>query len=54
MMTTDKAPTRVQVTLGPDGDIRLGTGGTQKFLTVEVHSHCKNRSTTVHCSKHRQ
>ena len=49
-MITDKDSTRLWVTLELDGDIRLGMGGTQKLLTVDVHSLVINRSTTVHCS----
>ncbi|MFW9912677.1 MAG: hypothetical protein ACFFEU_09405 [Candidatus Thorarchaeota archaeon] len=29
---------RPLVTRGSDGDIWLGSGGTQKFLAVEIHS----------------
>ncbi|MFW9843088.1 MAG: hypothetical protein ACFFEV_00775 [Candidatus Thorarchaeota archaeon] len=50
-MIADKDSTRLWVTLERDGDIRLNMGGTQKLLTVDVHSLVRNRSTTVHCSK---
>ncbi|MFW9798546.1 MAG: hypothetical protein ACFFE2_16020 [Candidatus Thorarchaeota archaeon] len=48
-MIADNASTYLWVTLEFNGDIRLRSGETQKFL-VDVHSLGRNRSTTVHCS----
>ena len=37
-MIIDNDSTKLWVTLGIDGDIRLGRGRTQKSITVDVHS----------------
>ena len=43
-MIADKALAQFRVAPGPDGDVRQEKGGTQKFLTVEVHSPRRKRS----------
>lgn len=49
-MRLDNDSTSFRMTPEIDGDIRLSKGRTQKLLTVDVHSHVRNRSATVHCS----
>lgn len=44
-MIQDEVSTNIWVTPVCDGDIRLGKGGTQKFLAVDVRStNLRNRS----------
>ena len=43
-MIADKALAQFRVASGPDGDVRQEKGGTQKFLSVEVHSPRRKRS----------
>ena len=50
-MKSDNDPTKLWMTPGFDGDIRLDKGRTQKLLTVDVHSLVRNKSATVHCSR---
>ena len=53
-MIADKASTYLWVTPEFNGDIRLGSGETQKFL-VDVHSSQRNWSVSyVSCDKYKQ